>query len=103
MGAIQVLGTLHQLPVILISAKVFHEHLSGMNLFGYAFCILAAFVYAYARRSEKLREARHASKVDAVQNTNGECGHSVGKPASPNFNGSSVAPQLAGNSATAQD
>ncbi|CAK0859471.1 unnamed protein product, partial [Prorocentrum cordatum] len=55
--ALQVLATLHQIPIAFIGAAVFHETVGPLSLAGFGLCVLAALVYALARRREREEEA----------------------------------------------
>ncbi|CAK0820585.1 unnamed protein product, partial [Prorocentrum cordatum] len=50
--AVQVLATLHQIPVAFVGAVVFHETVSPLSAAGFGMCVVAALVYALARRAE---------------------------------------------------
>jgi len=52
--ALQVLATLHQIPIVFVSAAVYHERVRSLSIAGFALCVLAAFIYAAARRSDSL-------------------------------------------------
>merc|ERR1712048_1120373 len=54
--ALQVLATLHQIPIVAISAAVFHDDVNPLSISGFACCIMAAFVYVAARRADKRLE-----------------------------------------------
>jgi len=75
--ALQVLATLHQIPIVVVSAVLFHEHVSLLSTFGFVCCILAAFVYAAARGREKLNE-QPAVEVEQEDDTPAATSH--GRP-----------------------
>eukprot|EP00929_Paragymnodinium_shiwhaense_P001708 TRINITY_DN10193_c0_g1_i1.p1 TRINITY_DN10193_c0_g1~~TRINITY_DN10193_c0_g1_i1.p1 ORF type:complete len:439 (-),score=87.64 TRINITY_DN10193_c0_g1_i1:178-1494(-) len=47
--ALQVMSSLHQIPIAVVSAIVLQEHIGSLSVVGFFMCVGAAFVYAYAR------------------------------------------------------
>merc|ERR1712187_907674 len=82
--ALQVLATLHQIPIVFVSAAVFHEQVSGLSVCAFFLCIVAAFVYAIARQRERAEEEEKRKSA-------------VGGKESPSANGAAAA-QLPGAS-----
>lgn len=47
-----VLSTVHQIPIILVGVVFQHNHVGEMAISGFALCLIAAFVYAWAMKVE---------------------------------------------------
>jgi drug/metabolite transporter (DMT)-like permease len=50
--AVQVLATIHQIPIVLAGVIFFHEHISQYGLLGFGLCLPGALFYVMARRSD---------------------------------------------------
>jgi len=75
--ALQVLVTLHQIPIAFVSAARFHERVSTMSVCGFGLCLLAAFIYAAARRRESQMKADQVDK--AAQEEHARNGKAAGR------------------------
>jgi len=56
--AVQVLGTIHQIPIVLAGVVFFHEQIHAASLLGFSICIVGALFYVAARYKDKYAEKR---------------------------------------------
>lgn len=55
--AVNVLSTIHQIPIVLAGVFFFHEHINTFGLSGFGLCLAGALFYVAARRSDVHVEA----------------------------------------------
>ena len=55
--SVQVLGTLHQIPLVCAGVLVYHDRISPLSVCGWGFCVLGTLVYGALRRSEAQAQA----------------------------------------------
>lgn len=51
--AFLVLGSVHQIPIVIAGVFLQHNHVGPMGAIGFATCVLAGLIYAWARHKEK--------------------------------------------------
>lgn len=56
--AVQVLGTLHQIPLVCAGMVFFHDRVSSISVCGWVLCLLGALYYGALRRAEIQAAAR---------------------------------------------
>mmetsp|Transcript_21625 Transcript_21625/g.49260 ORF Transcript_21625/g.49260 Transcript_21625/m.49260 type:complete len:441 (+) Transcript_21625:33-1355(+) len=69
--ALQVLATLHQIPIVMVSSIVFKESIPELSQWGFRLCLVGALIYTWAYRTEAKASAKkhsHAAiECDASQ------------------------------------
>eukprot|EP00927_Polykrikos_kofoidii_P042894 TRINITY_DN3694_c0_g1_i3.p1 TRINITY_DN3694_c0_g1~~TRINITY_DN3694_c0_g1_i3.p1 ORF type:complete len:440 (+),score=68.74 TRINITY_DN3694_c0_g1_i3:70-1389(+) len=64
---LQVLGTLHQIPILIIGALFFHEHIRSVTVTGFAICVAGAWVYVLARWQDNKAKYGVVGEKEAAQ------------------------------------
>lgn len=62
--AVQVLGTIHQIPIVLAGVVFFHDHIHAASLLGFGICILGAMFYVAARQKDRSAQNKEGDYDD---------------------------------------
>mmetsp|Transcript_13879 Transcript_13879/g.25540 ORF Transcript_13879/g.25540 Transcript_13879/m.25540 type:complete len:442 (+) Transcript_13879:27-1352(+) len=73
--ALQVLATLHQIPIVMVSSIVFKERIPALSQWGFRLCLIGALIYTWAYRMEAKASSKKHSHT-AIESDAGQSAES---------------------------